>query len=129
VGFDAASNAEAVCRNTANARWLQRSVEAAEAPGIRALVIAVQANPWDSRTPAYKEFLAQLEATARIAKPVLFIHGDTHLYRVDYPFTAPIRRLETYGSPFVGWVKVTVDPGLPDLFVFQPHLQKVVPPR
>jgi hypothetical protein len=117
-----------VCRNTANARWLQRAVEAARVPGVHALVIAIQANPWDTRTPAYKEFLAQVEATARIGKPVLFIHGDTHTYRADYPFTAPIRRLETYGSPMVGWVKVTVDPAYAGLFIFQPHLQKLVPP-
>jgi hypothetical protein len=129
VGFDAPSDAEAACRNTANARWLQRAVDAAKAPGVRALVIAIQANPWDTRTTAYKEFIAQVEATARIGKPVLFVHGDTHTYRADFPFTAPIHRLETFGSPFVGWVKVTVDPGRLDPFVFQPHLQKLVPPQ
>jgi len=129
VGFDAASDAEAVCRNEANSRWLGRAVEAAQAPGVKALVIAIQANPWDPKFAAYKGFLAQMETTTRIAKPVLFVHGDSHTYRVDYPFTAPIRRLETFGSPFVGWVKVTVDPAVHDLFVFQPHLQKLVPPR
>jgi hypothetical protein len=128
VGFDAASDAEALCRNAANARWLEGAADAARAPGVRALVIAIQANPWDTNRPVYREFLAQVEAAARIGKPVLFIHGDTHTYRVDYPFTAPIRRLETFGSPFVGWVAVTVDPAHPELFVFQPHLQKLVPP-
>jgi hypothetical protein len=64
----------------------------------------------------------------RLGKPILFIHGDTHMYRVDYPFSVPIRRLETYGSPFVGWVRVTVDPAKPELFTFQPQLHKFVPP-
>jgi hypothetical protein len=130
VGFDAASDAEAICRNAANARWLERAVRAAEAPGTRALVIAIQGNPWDTRKPAvYREFLAQVEASAaRVRKPVLFIHGDSHTYRVDTPFTAPVTRLETYGSPFVGWVRVTVDPAVPRLFGFEPKLQRFVPP-
>ena len=130
VGFDAASDAEAVCRNAANAKWLERAVAAAQAPGVRALVVAIQANPWDSRKAGvYRDFLAQVEAIpARLRKPVLFVHGDTHTYRVDTPFTAPIKRLEVYGSPFVGWVKVTVDPRLPELFRFEPHLQRFVPP-
>jgi hypothetical protein len=128
VGFDAASDAEAACRDAANARWLERAAQAAGAPGVRALVIAVQANPWVGDSRGYKGLIAQLEGTARIGKPVLFIHGDTHTYRADYPFAAPIRRLETYGSPFVGWVKVTVDPAQAGLFIFQPHLQKLVPP-
>ena len=131
VGFDAASDAEATCRNAANAAWLERAVVAAQSSQVRALVIAIQANPWDTRRPGvYNEFLAQVEATAaRVRKPILLIHGDTHTYRNDTPFAAPIRRLETYGSPFVGWVKVTVDPRLPELFRFEPHLQKFVLPQ
>ncbi len=129
MGFDAASDAEARCRDAANAQWLERAVVAAQAPAVRALVIAIQANPWDTRKPVYRGLLAQVEAgAARVAKPVLFIHGDSHTYRVDAPFTAPITRLETYGSPFVGWVKVTVDPASPQVFRFEPHLQRFVPP-
>ena len=130
VGFDAASDAEARCRDAANAQWLERAVAAARAPDIRGLVVAIQANPWDTPNPVvYHGLLAQLEASAvRVGKPVLFIHGDSHTYRVDTPFTTPITRLETYGSPFVGWVKVTVDPAAPQPFRFEPHLQRFVPP-
>ena len=129
IGFDAASDAEARCRDAANAQWLERAVRAAEDPAARALVIALQADPWQSRKPVYRALLAQVEASAaRVRKPVLFIHGDSHTYRVDTPFTAPITRLETYGSPFVGWVKVTVDPARPDLFHFEPMLQRFVMP-
>ena len=35
-------------------------------------------------------------------------------------------RLETYGSPFVGWEKVTVDPDDPKLFNVEPMLQAIV---
>ena len=130
VGFDTASDAEAKCRDAANAQWLERSVRAAEDPATRALVIALQADPFEARKPAvYRALLAQVEASAaRVRKPVLFIHGDSHTYRVDTPFTAPITRLETYGSPFVGWVKVTVDSTRPDLFRFEPMLQRLVMP-
>lgn len=135
VGFDRASDAEARCRDDANRRWLERAVVESAGDDTRALVVAIQADPWATRKPVYREFLAQLrEAAARLRKPVLFVHGDTHQYRVDMPFTdalgAPVpnlTRLETYGSPFVGWVKVTVDPAEPELFRFEPRLWAVVP--
>lgn len=130
TGHGAASDAEARCRDAANLRWLERALRAAQAGTVRALVIAIQGNPLDSRKPAaYREFVEQLQAGAvRLGKPLLFIHGDTHTYRADTPFAAPITRLETYGSPFVGWVKVTVDPATPRLFAFEPKLQRFVPP-
>lgn len=130
VGFDAASDAEARCRNEANRQWLEKAVRESASAETRALVVAVQANPWDTAKPVYLEFIAQLEdAARRIAKPMLFVHGDSHTYRVDAPFTTHNpRRLETFGSPFVGWVKVIVDPAAPEPFRFEPHLQALVPP-
>jgi hypothetical protein len=135
VGFDKASDDEAACRNEANRRWLERAVGESMDSGTRALVVAIQANPWDTKKPVFKAFLAQLERAARrLGKPLLFVHGDTHTYRVDAPFAdagGPIMnltRLETYGSPFVGWVKVTVDPERPDVFTFEPKTQAFVPP-
>jgi len=129
VGHDAASDAEARCRDAANAQWLDRAAALAAGAGMRALVIAIQANVWDSKKPVYDALRRQVESLyGRLGKPILFIHGDTHLYRVDYPFAVPIRRLETYGSPFVGWVRVTVDPSKPELFSFEPKLHKFVPP-
>jgi hypothetical protein len=128
VGFDAASDAEALCRNAANARWLDRAAEAAA--GARALVIAIQADPWLSKRPVFAGLIAQVEAISRqLRKPVLFIHGDTHTYRVDFPFSAPVTRLETFGSPVVGWVKVTVDTSDPQPFRFEPRALAIVPPK
>lgn len=129
VGFDRASDEEARCRNEANRRWLERAADAAAAPGMRALVAIIQANPWDSSRPVYRGFLSQLETAARrLARPVLLVHGDTHAYRVDQPLPQ-VTRLETYGSPFVGWVKVNVDFSKPEPFSFEPHLQRFVLPR
>ncbi|MGZ5032874.1 MAG: metallophosphoesterase [Usitatibacter sp.] len=135
VGFDGRSDEEARCRNEANRRWLERAVRAGEADDTRALVVAIQANPWVARKPVYRDFLRQVEESARrLRKPVLLVHGDTHTYRADAPFVdsfgqplANLKRLETYGSPFVGWVKVTVDPANPDLFSFEPKLFAFVP--
>jgi hypothetical protein len=136
-GFDAASDAEARCRDGANAAWLERAVRASEHSQTRALVVIIQANPWDVRgAEVYRAFLSQLrDAVRRVRKPVLLVHGDTHIQRVDTPlrdaFGNPIlefTRLETFGSPFVGWVKVTVDPDDPQVFRFEPRLQGIVPP-
>jgi hypothetical protein len=125
-GIDAANEAEADCRAEGNRRWLERAADAAMASDARALVILIQANPWLSMRSTFKPFLAQLERTARrLARPVLFVHGDTHTYRVDHPFEG-VTRLETYGSPFVGWVKVTIRPGEGVPFGFDSHLHAFV---
>ena len=113
-------------------------MRASERSQTRALVIAFQANPWDSRKPAvYAPLLRQVqEAAKRLKKPVLVIHGDSHTQRVDNPFSDSlgnpvpgITRLETFGDPFVGWVKVNVDPDHPDVFSFEAKLRAVVPAR
>jgi hypothetical protein len=136
-GWDAANDREARCRDEANRQWLERAVQASAAPEVRALVVMVQANPWwILRTPhAFDAFLADItSAAARLRKPVLLVHGDTHQYRVDNPFVDQagnavpnLTRLETWGSPFVGWVRVTVDPSKSDLFSFEEKLFAIVP--
>jgi hypothetical protein len=135
VGFDRANDAEARCRNEANRRWLERAVREGGRDNARGLAVFIQADPWNTRAPVYKAVLAQVqEAASRLRKPVLFVHGDTHTYRLDMPFKDSLgnaipnlTRLEVYGSPIVGWVKVTVDPEFPDLFRFEPRLQALVP--
>ncbi len=137
IGHDAANDAEAHCRDEANSLWLEQAVRASERSQTRALVIAFQANPWDSRRPAvYAPLMRQVqEAAKRLKKPVLVIHGDSHTQRVDNPFSDSlgnplpgITRLETFGDPFVGWVKVNVDPDHPDVFSFEAKLRAFVPP-
>ena len=137
TGLDRANDAEARCRNEANALWLEQAVRASERSETRALVILFQANPWHSRRRAYDALLRQVQASAgRVRKPVLVVHGDTHDQRVDQPFVDalgnPVRnlvRLETFGSPFIGWIKVTVDPDDPQVFRFDPRLHAIVPPN
>jgi hypothetical protein len=136
VGNGPGSNEEARCRTLANRLWLERAVAESEGPATRALVVATQANPWVGRNKVYEPFLKEMTAAAaRLRKPVLFVHGDTHLYTFDTPFVdaagqplANPARLETYGSPFVGWEKVTVDPDDPKVFRVEPRLHALVPP-
>jgi len=60
---------------------------------------------------------------------VLFIHGDNHEFIVDRPLIDPettdtvwnVIRLETMGSPDIGWIRVIVDTIGPDLFSFEPR--------
>jgi hypothetical protein len=136
-GFNAASDAEARCRDDANSAWLEQAVRASERSETRALAVFIQANPFDVRdAQVYRPFLRQLqEAARRLRKPVLLVHGDTHVQRVDTPFSdsfgntvLEMTRLEVFGSPFVGWVKVTVNPDDPGVFRFEPRLQALVPP-
>ena len=99
-------------------------------------MILFQANPWHSKRNVYGALLRQIEdAAKRLRKPVLLVHGDSHRQRVDTPFQDAfgnaipgLVRLETFGSPFLGWVRVTVDPDDPNVFRFEPRLHALVPP-
>ena len=132
-GYDAASDREADCRDRANLAWLAKAER--RAANARALVVFTQANIWVGRDRVYAVYEEELVHIAgRLNKPVLFIHGDTHLYRSDTPFKArdgtPLAnpsRLEVYGSPFVGWVKVDVDASRPQVFTVYPRLTAIVP--
>lgn len=132
-GFDAANDAEHIARKAANLEWLSQAVALASSSNAPGLVVTIHANPFvKSRQDVYEPYLEGLRsAAARLRRPVLLIHGDTHHMRVDRPFVdaggrpyAYLRRMETFGSPWIGWVKVTVDPNDPALFSFdsRPHL-------
>jgi hypothetical protein len=78
----------------------------------------------------YRDLLETLSSEA-LAFPgqVLLIHGDTHWQRIDQPLRDPttgrpisnFTRLETFGYPLMGWVKVIVDSEYPQLFRFEVH--------
>lgn len=111
-------------RDAANVAWLQATFEAAQAQQSRAVVIAFQADVFDARTPfedfpGWSGFKRSIEATLlplteRWGKPVLVIHGDSHHFRIDQPFTLqkrPLRnvtRLIVPGAADVRGVRVEV---------------------
>jgi len=136
-GFDAANEREADERDRANLEWLAQARR--RAAGAHALVVFTQANLWVKNPSTYRAYVdALIETAAQLRKPVLFVHGETHQFRIDTPFrmrdggqVANPTRVEVYGSPFVGWVKVDVDTTRPDVFNVEPKLVKFVfpPPR
>lgn len=135
-----AANAEYRERDAANVDWLAASFAQARAQQARGLVLVVQGDPGfdlpeteeidESAAPGvsgYRNFMRQLVAqTEAFNGQVLFVHGDTHFFKLDKPLYSPdkllpnLTRLQTFGSPSLHWVKVTVDPAAEQLFQVQP---------
>jgi hypothetical protein len=87
--------------------------------------------PKQAGTTPFDGFLDALAAEMdTYDKPTLFIHGDTHLYRINKPllsqktkrFFEHFTRLEVFGDPDTHWVRVTVDPAKAGLFVIEPEI-------
>lgn len=141
-------------REAANIAWLKSAFAAAKVEGSPGLVIISHANPefenrwtysYASRyvrgvrgadapkkpEPApYDGFLDALIAEMQgYSKPVLYVHGDTHIFRIGKPLMNPktsrffenLTRLETFGWPDSAWVRVTVNPSNPQLFEINPE--------
>jgi hypothetical protein len=99
-----------------------------------------------SSTPdGFQAFLTALRGEViSFGKPVAYVHGDTHFFRIDKPFldSAGARlenftRVETFGDNSangtndVNWVKVFVNAASREVFTFQPQIvpgNKVVHP-
>lgn len=127
-------------RQAANLAWLEQGFAAAAAEQAAGVVILMQANmrfelpAADARRAGFNAVIDRLHALARrFGKPVLLVHGDRHLYWVDRPLadaTPPARnllRVQTFGSPLSGWVKITADPGLIGVFTVQPGQPTTAP--
>src|SRR5262249_36593482 len=137
-------NAEYAARDAANIDWMEQSFALAKKDNARGIVIVVQADPGfdlpetegvDERQAkgyeGYTNFLAKLvEATKAFSGEVLFVHGDTHFLKLDKPLIKQdelienFTRLETFGSPNVHWVKVTVDPNQREVYAIHPMIVK-----
>jgi hypothetical protein len=83
----------------------------------------------------FSHFLAALADEAKAyGKPVVLIHGDSHRFVHDQPLVDSagqkvpnVTRAETFGSPDVGWVEVTLDPKDPAAVRVEPRLVQGVP--
>lgn len=135
-----AANAEYEERDAANVRWLEEAFSTAKAQKARGLVLVFQADPGfdlpethgqdDSQAPeftGYRHFMSSvIRETEQFAGQVLLVHGDTHFFKLDKPLYSPYKllpnftRLETFGSPLIHWVRVTVAPNNPNVFSVQP---------
>jgi hypothetical protein len=138
-------DAEYARRSTANAAWLAEGFDLAKKHGHAAVFVAIQANPRfetasrrrASAADGYAQFRQELLAhTLGFGKPVILIHGDTHRYRVDRPLVDPatqkpvehFTRIESFGSPDVDWIRVSVDPADPKLLAIKAG-REINPPR
>jgi hypothetical protein len=148
-------DAEHLERKAANVAWLRRAFAEARATGARGLVLLTQANPgfenfWPTAakiryflpfiprgqklpevTSPFADYVATLaDELERFDRPVLYLHGDTHLFRIDRPLYSAktnrvftnFTRVETFGWPDSHWVRITVDPADPRLFRVTPEI-------
>jgi hypothetical protein len=154
---DVAPNREEyTARNQANIAWMKDTFRDAVAKRSAAVMFITQGGPgWDltdaTRAPlrdprtlaetdgqpdGYQEFLLALrEEVIAFRKPVAYVHGDSHYFRVDKPLLdAQGRRLENFtrvetfgdnqanGTNDVHWVKVFVNPRSREVFAYQPQI-------
>jgi hypothetical protein len=148
-------SAEHLERKAANLAWMKQAFAEAKATNSRGLVILTQANPgfenfWPTpsktryfipfiprggQLPAgsavYEDYIEALsEELEAYNKPVAYLHGDTHLFRIDKPLYSRktnrlfenFTRVETFGWPDTHWVRITIDPADPQLFRFNSEI-------
>jgi len=124
---DVAATREFFERDAANVAWIQSAFAEAATQNPSLIVFAFQADVFESKNmwedfPGWSGFRKSIGETLlplaqRWGKPVLIIHGDSHKFKLDQPFTlnrqplANITRLIVPGASDVRAVKVTVQPG------------------
>lgn len=127
-------SAEYQQRSRANQVWLAQAFKRAKDAKLAGIMIVIQADlelraaSAGHAPPGYKELIGQLqEETVNFAGQVVLVHGDTHRFRIDQPLLDPrsheplknFTRVETFGSPVIGWVKATADATSPQVFRFE----------
>ena len=139
-----AAEAEYRARDEANRTWLHQSFGVAVREGVPAVVLAIHADPGFTvaaedrprrRVDGFDPFLAALADEARAYnRPVILIHGDSHRFVHDQPLVdragqrvGNVTRVETFGSPDVGWVEITLDPADPAAMRVEPRLVQGAP--
>lgn len=120
---------EFIVRNRANLAWLARGFDEAGKRGSRLMVVAMQANPWiedfvnGEPRRGFAELLTALrDHSQAFDGEVLLLHGDQHLPILDQPMTgrdgrplANFTRVQCFGSPLMGWVRIAVRDGGPEV--------------
>jgi hypothetical protein len=70
------------------------------------------------------------EETLEFGKPVVYVHGDTHSFRVDKPLVGStsrrmienFTRVETFGWKNTHWIRAIVDFADPNIFRFRQQI-------
>jgi len=101
-------------RMAATLEWLDESLSVAEEQRAAHIFVFIHADPRFERvgaTDSYARLRAALATHAAWFKGrLVLVHGDTHVYRDDEPVPG-LRRIETWGSPFVSWLRAAVAGG------------------
>lgn len=135
-GRTAADDAEVARRTRAAISWLDAGFAQAHQRSAKGVVLALHADlGLEERSGPGKAYAALVDRLKRnvagFAGPVLLIHGDSHVQRVDHPLTdsagrpyANFTRLETFGSPDIGWVRVVIDTVAGRVTGYEPRLMR-----
>jgi hypothetical protein len=148
---------EYAARNTAGIQWMKDTFATAAAQNCVAVMFITQADVGfddtdGTRAPTrnantlveddaakatdgFHDFLVALRAQViAFNKPVAYVHGDSHYFRVDKPLldstgkrVTNFTRVETFGDhqPTLGdvnWLKVNVDPSSREVFSYEPQI-------
>jgi hypothetical protein len=148
---------EYAARNAAGIQWMKDTFATALEQDCVAVMFITQADPGfddtdGTRAPTrnantlveddaqksvdgFHDFLVELRAQViAFGRPVAYVHGDTHYFRVDKPLLdstgkriTNFTRVETFGDhqPTLGdvnWLKVTVNPSSRSVFSFEPQI-------
>ena len=139
LGRTSKMDAEHRSRMAAVFAWLEDGAELARWRGLAGMVIFTQADPdFEGRikrkgADGFAEFRKALrELASRFGKPILFVNGDTHFYKLDKPLFDPatgqpignFTRVIVFGSPFTRWIRAGIDPSSPQLFQVSPAQQR-----
>jgi hypothetical protein len=158
---DGADQPEFDARNAANIAWLRETFAEAKSQGSVAVMLIAQADmgfdrtdptrPGLTRNPntlvqdatvadpdGYFDYLVALrEEVITFQRPVAYVHGDSHYFRIDRPMLNSLgvrlenfTRVETFGDNAsnvtltndVQWVKVLVDPNSREVFAYQAQI-------
>jgi hypothetical protein len=122
---DPRAAAEFFERDKANIAWIREAFASATQSQAKAIVLAMHADVFEVKNlwedfPAHSGFRTSIGETllplaAQSKIPVLLIHGDSHVFRFDQPFTlnkkpiTQLTRLVVPGASDVRAVHVTVD--------------------
>ncbi|MSR36136.1 MAG: metallophosphatase family protein [Gemmatimonadetes bacterium] len=121
-GRTTASDVEGERRMRAGLAWLEQTMDTARATGANGAVIAFHAEigldpEYVDARAGYERITARLQhEAATFPGQIILIHGDSHHARVDHPLRdwngrpyERFTRIETFGSPDIGWLRVVLD--------------------
>jgi hypothetical protein len=136
LGRSAAMDDEYRERMAAVLDWMRDSLRVAREREVAGMVIFAQADPdFEGRMrhkggdgfAGFRDALREL--ALNFGKPVLFVNGDTHLYKLDKPLLDPgtgrplenFTRVIVFGSPQTRWIRAGIDASTPQLFELSPQ--------